>query len=62
MTDSEYKLMEHLEQAFDSLVAAKNVAYNDKHPEAATIASQLDTLEDTISKTWQRFRTKGSAD
>ena len=56
MTDSEYKLMEHLERAFDSLVAAKNVAYSAKHPEAATIASQLDTLEDTISKTWQRMQ------
>ena len=60
MTDSQYKLMEHLEQAFDALVAAKNVAYSDKHPEAAAIANQLDALEDTISKTWQRFRTEAN--
>ena len=48
--------MEHLEQAHDSLVAAKNVAYSDKHPEAAIISNLLDALEVITSETWGRFR------
>ena len=58
MTSSEYKLMDHLEEAFDALAAAKNIAHSDKHPEAAVISSMLDTLEELISETWDRFRTE----
>jgi len=58
MTNSEYKLMNHLEQAHDALVAAAKIAHIDKHPEAATISSQIDTLEELISETWDRFRTE----
>ena len=56
MTNSEYKLMEHLEQAHDALVAAAKIAHIDKQPEAAIISSQIDTLEELISETWNRFR------
>ena len=50
--------MDHLEEAFDALAAAKNIAHSDKHPEAAVISSMLDTLEELISETWKRFRTE----
>jgi hypothetical protein len=50
--------MEHLEQAHDSLVAAAKIAHIDKQPEAAIISSQIDTLEELISETWDRFRTE----
>ena len=56
MTNSEYKLMEHLEQAYDALVAAAKIAHIDKQPEAAIISSQIDTLEEIISEAWERFR------
>ena len=56
MTNSEYKLMNHLEDAFDALVAAAKIAHIDKQPEAAIISSQIDTLEELISETWKRFR------
>jgi hypothetical protein len=56
MTNSEYKLMEHLEQAFDALAAAKNIAHSDKHPEATIISNLLDALENITSETWGRFR------
>ena len=58
MTNSEYKLMDHLEQAHDALVAAAKIAHIDKQPEAAVISSMLDTLEELISETWKRFRTE----
>ena len=58
MTNSEYKLMECLEQAHDSLVAAAKIAHIDKQPEAAVISSQIDTLEDIISEAWERFRSE----
>ncbi len=50
--------MEHFEQAFDALVAAKNIAHSDKHPEAAAISNLLDTLEEITSEAWQRFRSE----
>ena len=56
MTNSEYKMMEHLEQAYDALVAAAKIAHIDKQPEAALISSQTDTLEELISDAWERFR------
>ena len=56
MTNSEYKMMEHLEQAYDALVAAAKIAHIDKQPEAAIISSQTDTLEELISEAWERFR------
>ena len=56
MTNSEYKMMEHLEQAYDALVAAAKIAHIDKQPEAAIISSQTDTLEELISDAWERFR------
>ena len=56
MTDSEYKLIDRLEQAHDALVAAAKIAHLDKQPEAALISSQIDALEDVISETWDRFR------
>ena len=56
MTNSEYKLMEYLEQAHDTLVAAAKIAHIDKQPEAAIISSQIDTLEEIISEAWERFR------
>lgn len=56
MTKSEYKMMEHLEQAYDALVAASKIANLDKQPEAALISSQTDTLEELISDAWERFR------
>ena len=55
-TKSEYKMMEHLEQAYDALVAASKIAHLDKQPEAAIISSQTDTLEELISDAWERFR------
>jgi hypothetical protein len=58
MTNSEYKLMEYLEQAHDALVAAAKIAHIDKQPEAAIISSQIDTLEELISEAWERFRTE----
>ena len=56
MTNSEYKLMDHLEEAFDALAAAKNIAHSDKHPEAAAISRMLNKLDKLISETWKRFR------
>ena len=56
MTNSEYKMMEHLEKAYDALVAAAKIAHLDKQPEAALISSQTDTLEELISDAWERFR------
>ena len=58
MTNSEYKLMEHLEQAFDALAAAKNIAHSDEQPEAAAISSLLDALEELTSEAWERFRSQ----
>ena len=58
MTNSEYKLMDHLEEAHDALVAAAKIAHIDKQPEAALISSQIDTLDELISEAWERFRTE----
>ena len=58
MTNSEYKLMNHLEDAFNALVAAAKIAHIDKQPEATTISSQIDTLEELICEAWDRFRTE----
>ncbi len=60
MTNSEWKLMDHLEQAHDALVAAAKIAHMDKFPEAAIISSQIDTLEELISDAWQRFRSEAN--
>lgn len=56
MTNSEYKLIEHLDEAYDSLSAAAKIAQADKHPEAAIISNLLDALEVITTETWKRFR------
>lgn len=58
MTNSEYKMLDYLEQAHDALVAAAKIAHIDKQPEATLISSQTDTLEELISDAWERFRTE----
>ena len=56
MTNSEYKLMECIEQAQDALIAAAKIAHTDKQPEAAAISELIDQLEEIDRSAWKRFR------
>jgi hypothetical protein len=57
MTNSEYKMMEYLEEAHGCLVAAAKNAHLEKYPEAEAISKLIDSVEELMSDAWDRFRT-----